>query len=103
MPALHLTDIEAAINWWRERRPTPEGEPLCPELTALAEAVVGAAYTLCEIGLVGQYGLPRLEDGSPCPISVVALGKAGGHELTATRCRSSSRRTPARGRRAGDL
>ena len=51
------------------------------ELTALAEAVVGAAYTLCEIGLVGQYGLPRLEDGSPCPISVVALGKAGGHEL----------------------
>jgi glutamate-ammonia-ligase adenylyltransferase len=51
------------------------------ELTALAEVVVGAAYTLCEIGLVGQYGLPRLEDGSPCPLSIVALGKAGGHEL----------------------
>ncbi len=47
----------------------------------MAEVVVEAAYTLCEIGLVGQYGLPRLEDGSPCPISILALGKAGGYEL----------------------
>ncbi len=51
------------------------------ELTALAEVVVDAAYHLCEIGLVAQYGLPRLEDGAPCPVTVLALGKAGGAEL----------------------
>lgn len=51
------------------------------ELTALVEVVVEAAYSLCEIGLVAHYGLPRLEDGSPCPITVLALGKAGGFEL----------------------
>ena len=51
------------------------------ELTALTEVVVEAAYRLCEVGLVAQYGLPRLEDGSPCPVAVLALGKAGGHEL----------------------
>lgn len=51
------------------------------ELTALMEVVVDAAYRLCEIGLVAQYGLPRLADGSPSPVSVLALGKAGGAEL----------------------
>ncbi len=44
MPALHLNDIEAAINWWRSRRPTPDGEPLCPELTALAEVYALMVY-----------------------------------------------------------
>ncbi|RZS52012.1 DUF3717 domain-containing protein [Sphaerotilus mobilis] len=44
MPALHLIDLEAAINWWRERRPTPDGEPLCAELTALAEVYALMVY-----------------------------------------------------------
>jgi predicted Fe-S protein YdhL (DUF1289 family) len=35
--ALHITDIESAINWWRERVPTTEGMALTPELSALAE------------------------------------------------------------------
>ena len=34
---LHATDLEAAINWWRERSPSPDGVQLCPELRALAE------------------------------------------------------------------
>lgn len=51
------------------------------ELTDLMEVVVDAAYRLCELGLVAQYGLPRLADGSPSPVSVLALGKAGGAEL----------------------
>ncbi|ATH13091.1 Fe-S protein [Delftia acidovorans] len=37
MTALHITDIEAAINYWRERHPTPDGVLLQPEVRALAE------------------------------------------------------------------
>ncbi|WP_353177314.1 DUF3717 domain-containing protein [Delftia acidovorans] len=37
MTALHITDIEAAINYWRERHPSPDGVLLQPEIRALAE------------------------------------------------------------------
>jgi len=37
MAALHITDIESAINWWRERRPSPDGVTACAEVRALAE------------------------------------------------------------------
>ncbi|MCW5666394.1 MAG: DUF3717 domain-containing protein [Piscinibacter sp.] len=37
MAALHITDIESAINWWRERSPSPDGITACPEVRALAE------------------------------------------------------------------
>jgi predicted Fe-S protein YdhL (DUF1289 family) len=37
MAGIHITDIEAAINWWRERSPSPDGVTLAPELRALAE------------------------------------------------------------------
>ena len=37
MAAIHITDIEAAINYWRERKPSPDGVTLAPELRALAE------------------------------------------------------------------
>ena len=37
MAALHITDIEAAINWWRERSPSPDGVTACAEVRALAE------------------------------------------------------------------
>ena len=36
MSAIHITDIEAAINYWREKTPTPDGISLGPELRALA-------------------------------------------------------------------
>ncbi|MGQ3050375.1 MAG: DUF3717 domain-containing protein [Roseateles sp.] len=36
--AIHVTDIEAAINWWRERAPSPDGISAAPEVQALAEA-----------------------------------------------------------------
>ena len=39
MTALHITDIEAAINYWRERQPASDGLTLAPELRALADAV----------------------------------------------------------------
>ena len=37
MTAIHITDIEAAINWWRERQPSPDGVLACAEVQALAE------------------------------------------------------------------
>ena len=37
MPAIHITDIEAAINHWRERVPSVDGVALAPELHALAK------------------------------------------------------------------
>ena len=37
MAALHITDIESAINWWRDRQPSPDGITACAEVRALAE------------------------------------------------------------------
>jgi len=36
MPGIHITDIEAAINFWRSRAPSPDGVALAPALSALA-------------------------------------------------------------------
>jgi len=37
MAGIHITDIEAAINFWRDRSPSSDGVTLAPELRALAE------------------------------------------------------------------
>lgn len=37
MSSIHITDVEAAINYWREKKPSPDGITLAPELRALAE------------------------------------------------------------------
>ena len=37
MAGIHITDIESAINFWREKKPSPDGVTLAPELRALAE------------------------------------------------------------------
>ena len=37
MAAIHITDIEAAINFWRDKAPSPDGVTLPAELRALAE------------------------------------------------------------------
>jgi uncharacterized protein len=34
---IHITDIEAAINYWRARAPSPDGITLSPQLRALAQ------------------------------------------------------------------
>ena len=36
MAGIHITDIEAAINFWRERKPSTDGVTLSAELRALA-------------------------------------------------------------------
>ena len=44
MAALHITDIEAAINWWREKKPSPDGITACAEVRALAEVYALLVY-----------------------------------------------------------
>ena len=44
MAALHITDIESAINWWRERSPSPDGITACREVLALAEVYALMVY-----------------------------------------------------------
>jgi len=44
MAAIHITDIEAAINHWRERAPSQDGYSLGPELRALAEVYGRMVY-----------------------------------------------------------
>ncbi len=54
--AIHITDIEAAINHWREKKPSPDGITLAPEIRALAEV-----YALMVMGRddeVDERGFP---------------------------------------------
>ena len=44
MVAIHITDIEAAINHWRAHKPSPDGVTLAPELRALAEVYALMIY-----------------------------------------------------------
>ncbi len=44
MPGIHITDIESAINWWRERSPSPDGVTACKEVRALAEVYALMVY-----------------------------------------------------------
>ena len=44
MAHIHITDIESAINWWRERKPSPDGLRACAEVLALAEPYALMVY-----------------------------------------------------------
>ena len=44
MTAIHITDIEAAINHWRERAPASGGAVLAPEISALGEVYALMVY-----------------------------------------------------------
>lgn len=44
MSHIHISDIEAAINWWRERTPSADGVRVCAEVEALAEVYALLAY-----------------------------------------------------------
>ncbi|MFK7778586.1 MAG: glutamine synthetase adenylyltransferase [Gimesia sp.] len=51
------------------------------ELTDVAEVVVQGAHDICTQQLQERYGVPQLESGEPCRLSICALGKCGGREL----------------------
>lgn len=44
MAGIHITDIEAAINFWRERAPSPDGVALPKATRALAEVYALMVY-----------------------------------------------------------
>jgi uncharacterized protein len=44
MSGIHITDIEAAINWWRDKSPSPDGITACAEVRALAEVYALMVY-----------------------------------------------------------
>jgi len=44
MAGIHITDIEAAINHWREREPSPDGITLARPVRALAEVYALMVY-----------------------------------------------------------
>jgi predicted Fe-S protein YdhL (DUF1289 family) len=56
MAGIHITDIEAAINHWRAKRPTTEGAALARELQALAE--VYALMVFHHEDLADEFSLP---------------------------------------------
>ncbi|HEX4508480.1 MAG TPA: DUF3717 domain-containing protein [Burkholderiaceae bacterium] len=53
---IHITDIEAAINWWRAREPSADGITACPAVRALAE--VYALMVYYRETEVDEHGLP---------------------------------------------
>ena len=44
MTGIHITDIESAINYWRERLPSPDGVTLPGPTRALAEVYACMVY-----------------------------------------------------------
>ena len=56
MAAIHITDIESAINFWRDKKPSPDGFSLAPETRALAE--VYALMVFQHKTQVDEYTLP---------------------------------------------
>ena len=44
LPHIHITDIEAAINFWRARQPSPDGVTLLAPTRALAEVYARMVY-----------------------------------------------------------
>ena len=44
MAGIHITDIEAAINYWRQEKPSPDGVTLAPQVRALAEVYALMVY-----------------------------------------------------------
>jgi hypothetical protein len=44
MAGIHITDIEAAINWWRARAPSSDGITACDPVRALAEVYALMVY-----------------------------------------------------------
>ncbi|MCE4557663.1 DUF3717 domain-containing protein [Roseateles cellulosilyticus] len=55
---IHVTDLEAAINWWREHSPSPDGIRAVPEVRALAEAY--ALLSLSRTTCIAPAALPPL-------------------------------------------
>ena len=59
MAGIHITDIEAAINYWREKTPSPDGITLGAELRALAEVYALMIFFTMRTRLTKRASHPR--------------------------------------------
>jgi glutamate-ammonia-ligase adenylyltransferase len=50
-------------------------------LTELAEVILARTLKDCQAKLHRQYGSPQIANGTPCPFSILGMGKFGGREL----------------------
>jgi glutamate-ammonia-ligase adenylyltransferase len=89
---IEYPDWRAALNAFKDRELfridmrhilglTKEFDDFSYELTDLAEVTLSATLARCDSELRTVHGAPLLEDGRPCAMSLLALGKCGGHEL----------------------
>ena len=56
MAGIHITDIESAINYWREKKPSADGFSLGPEVRALAE--IYARMVFCHESQADEFTFP---------------------------------------------
>ena len=56
MAGIHITDIESAINYWREKKPSADGYSLEPQVRALAE--VYALMVFCHASQADEFSCP---------------------------------------------
>jgi uncharacterized protein len=54
---IHISDIEAAINYWRQKSPSPDGVTLAPQLRALAE--IYALLVFHKQGRASEFSMPK--------------------------------------------
>ncbi len=89
---IEYPDWRAALNAFKDRELfridmrhilglTKEFDDFAAELTDLAESTLCATLVRCESELRAVHGDPLLENGQPCGLSLLALGKCGGREL----------------------
>jgi [glutamine synthetase] adenylyltransferase / [glutamine synthetase]-adenylyl-L-tyrosine phosphorylase len=89
---IRYADWRTALNAYKDRELfridmrhilglTKEFDDFSVELTDLAEVTLCATLARCESELRAAHGDPLLENGVPCGLSLLALGKCGGREL----------------------
>jgi glutamate-ammonia-ligase adenylyltransferase len=67
---------------WRDIAGWSDLDETLRDLSALADACIGFAYTYMYEALVARYGTPRGADSrEPQPLMILAMGKLGGREL----------------------
>jgi glutamate-ammonia-ligase adenylyltransferase len=67
---------------WRDIAGWADLDETLRDLTALADACIGFAYTYMYEALVARYGVPRgAESSQPQQLMILAMGKLGGGEL----------------------
>jgi [glutamine synthetase] adenylyltransferase / [glutamine synthetase]-adenylyl-L-tyrosine phosphorylase len=67
---------------WRDLAGWADLDETLRDLSALADACIGFAYSYMYEALIARYGVPRgAESGAPQPLMILAMGKLGGGEL----------------------